>query len=161
MRALGFRRQAYTLIEVLVLVTLMGLSVAALMPSLVRAATTDPLARTMKLVRDADRLARQQAFGTGARLSLVEQQLIITVGDTIISKQAIPEHCSVLWTPTHDASSTLWYCDYDRSGRSLDFVVHGQSGNKSQIAVVHGLAGLWELSSPSTTTISPLPLVAP
>ena len=137
----AMRRRGYTLIEVLAVVAILGLVAVAVSPSLARALVTDPVARAARLVRDADRAARQQAAGGGAVLVIRDGRLLTTVANEVISTLTLPNTVSVAWST--DSGAPVESLSLDRGGRSIDVFIDIRSPTLTKRFHILGLTGAW------------------
>ena len=137
----AMRRRGYTLIEVLAVVAILGLVAVAVSPSLARAVVTDPVARAARLVRDADRAARQQAAGCGAVMSMRDGRLLTTVANEVISTLTLPNTVSVAWST--DSGTPVESLSLDRGGRSIDVFIDIRSPTLTKRFRILGLTGAW------------------
>lgn len=137
------RRGGYTLIEVLAVVALTALVTAAMSPGLVALATSDPLTKAIHQVREHDRLARQQAVGSGGSWRIRDGRLIADIAGWPAPVIDLPPDCYVA-IHGGDDEQALGRVVLDRSGCSGDMRViltHGQQQRRYRL---HGLTGAWE-----------------
>lgn len=135
-------RRAYTLIEVLAVVAIAGLVAAAVTPSLVRAATGDPLSEAMRQVREIDRSARQQAVGVGGTWGVAEGRVVSGIAGWQPSDDELPTGCTVSLYRASDGTE-LEHLALDRSGSSGDVQVVITYAGRSRSFRVLGLSGSW------------------
>ncbi len=141
------RQSAYTLIEVLAVVAIAGLVAAAVTPALVRVATSDPLTRTVHLVREADRLARQQAVGVGGSWGITDERLISGIPGWHLVDDRLPTGSTVV--VQRDDGSALDRVVLDRAGVSADVVVLFTVAQQVRRFRILGLSGAWIAESPA------------
>jgi prepilin-type N-terminal cleavage/methylation domain-containing protein len=136
------RRSGYTLIEVLAVVAIAGLVAAAITPALVRVATSDPLSRAVHQVREADRLARQQAVGLGGFWSVADERVVSGIAGWHVSDDRLPSHCAVVFQRADDGSP-LERMTFDRAGCSGDVLVQITVTDQVRRFRILGLSGAW------------------
>ena len=137
-------RVAYTLIETLAVLVVLGLVAALGVPALVRTTGGDPLARAIASTAAVDQRLRQAAIGRGGELRFAESHIeawvtgdptpreVIAPGFTISGRQL----------PRGELLRTLLI---DCDGRSDDAELVFIGGDRRQRITVHGLSGEWKV----------------
>lgn len=143
------RHCAYTLIEVLAVVAIAGLVAAAVTPALVRVATSDPLTRVVHVVREADRLARQQAVGVGGSWSITDDRLVSGVAGWQLMDDRLPTGSTVVLQ--REDGSALDRVLLDHAGASGDVVIVFTVAQQAQRFRILGLSGAWIPESSEVT----------
>jgi len=148
--AFRMRRHAYTLVEVLAVVAIAGLVAAAVSPALVRAATSDPLTRAVLVVREGDRLARQQAVGVGGYWTITEERLVSGIAGWQPTNATLPAGCSVVLQRSGD-DAPIEQLAIDRAGASSDVVVRIAVDTRVRRYRILGLSGAWIVDDAGST----------
>jgi len=142
-------QRAYTLIELLTVVIIVGLIAGIGIPPLVRQVGSTPLDRTGLLLRTADRQGRDLAM-TGE----VEVEIEV-LSDGMNHRTANDEarvvcesDVTLTWQTT--TGKPLHRFTLDRHGRSLDVVVEIAAGRERRRYTVSGISGEWSQEMPAS-----------
>jgi prepilin-type N-terminal cleavage/methylation domain-containing protein len=146
-------RTAYTLIELLAVVVVLGMLASIGIPPLARAATGTPLERACRAVQTCEQRARQDARGTGVDLDLTADG-IHPVGAPPAEALVGPE-VALAWRSAADAP--LRRLHIDRHARSVDLVVEIRHGELRRRFLVSGISGEWT----EALAAAPVPAPAP
>jgi len=137
-------RSGYTLIELLAVVTLMGLITWLFLPALVRRAAGDPLADTIRSLCAFEHHQRGQAVGHGAQLDLEAIGITAVVGNAMASAPdefRCADDTLLFWRDDHDHA--LRALDIDCRGRSQDAILLISRKGVDRRLRLQGLTGIW------------------
>ena len=137
-------KPAFTLIETLAVVTLIGLAAVVLTPMLLGATDSSRIDDAMRRVLDLDARARLIAQRELGATFVIEDGVcsIVTDGVTGETRFSSWRHGSVTQIELRDEDGKqLERITYDASGRTLDFRVSVAWGSLSRVVDVAGLTG--------------------
>lgn len=142
-------RRAYTLIEVLVVVIIVGLIAALGVPAVVRQIGSTPLERTVLLLRTADRQARALAVSGDVEV-VVTSDGMSHRSKTDVAQTLCEPGITLAWSSP--AGKPVHGFTVDRHGRTQDVVVEITIGDERQRYALFGLSGEWSRITPVTVT---------
>jgi prepilin-type N-terminal cleavage/methylation domain-containing protein len=135
-------RRAYTLIETLAVLVVLGLVAALGVPALARSAGGDPVARAVAAVAAVDQRLRQSALGRGGELRFSAGRIEAwVVGDS--QPLAVVDAGPVITGRLQPRGEPLRTLVIDTDGRSLDAELWLTVGERRQHVSVLGLSGEW------------------
>ncbi len=143
------RQDAYTLIELLAVVVILGLAASLGVPSLVRSVNGQSLDRVCRDLRDAEHRARHLALGRGMELELSTDGFACTQPDLPCAFRAAPGG-SVIWSNTEGRSKKR--LAINQRGRSEDLWVEVTLREQSRFFFVSGISGEWSVNIERTPT---------
>lgn len=133
-------RPAYTLVEVLVVVALLGASAAVFVGPVASTSSAAVLEASMAAVREADHLARARThYGTSVTIAAEDGALVIRcgVGDPVVVR--LPNHASV---ELHDdRGNQVERIRVDRRSWTRDYVVRVTIDDQHWLGRFSGLTG--------------------
>ena len=137
-------RVAYTLIETLAVLVVLGLVAALGVPALVRTAGGDPLSRAVATAASVDQRLRQAAIGRGGELRFTQGHLEAWVTGEPTPREVMDPGFTMSGRllPRGELLRTLLI---DADGRSVDAEVVFTGGDRRQRITVHGLSGEWKV----------------
>lgn len=133
-------RPAYTLVEVLGVVALVGASAAVIIGSLVSSTSAAALEASTAAVREADRLARAWAqMGTSVTIAVEDGALAIRRGESAPVVVLLPSHADVEFHD--DRGNPVEHIRVDRRSWTREYQVRVTIGEQGWVGRISGLTG--------------------
>jgi prepilin-type N-terminal cleavage/methylation domain-containing protein len=141
-------RRAYTLIEVLVVVIIVGLIAGLGVPAVVHQIGSTPLERTLLLLRTADHQARALAVAAVVEVVVTPDGMSHRTATGVTPTECEPGVTLVWLSPTGKPVSGF---TVDRHGRTQDLVVEIAAGDERHRYAIFGISGEWSRIMPAAS----------